>query len=269
MDAYAFDLQDGKVLKSKIYDRIGNSDQNNLQPFIATLQEFAVKSKFQEFYDQNKPFYNTLITSYRDSIGVPEMQKWLTTNFPSTRYDSFKIIFSPLVSGNQSASFFENNGFREAQAHVNFPFKSKNADNVSKQAAFVRQGNIVFTELNHSFIGPESQKSQYRDRIIKAFSKLDHWNDPAKPASNYSSPHASFDEYMNWALVNLRYVDFAPKAEQEKLIASIEDMMLNSRGFLKFPAFSQFLVKAYKSRKKGQNVADLYPQIVSWFENNA
>jgi len=270
MDAYAFELsQDGTIARSRVYDRIGNSNTNFLHPYIADLQKFAVASRFQEFYHTHKPFYEGLTQAYRDSIGVSQMQRWLVKNFPSTRYDSFKIIFSPLVAGNQSASFFEHNGFREAQAHVNFPFHTpQNVAGWSPEALRVKDGNIVFTELNHAFIGPEGQKPAYRDRIQKALSNLDIWNDPQKPAHGYNTPQMSFDEYMNWALVSLRYIDYAPLAEQPKLIAQIEDIMLNHRGFRRFPEFNQFLVKTYKNRRKRETVADLYPAIVGWFEEN-
>ena len=270
MDAYAFELNaDGAIIQSPVYDRIGRSNNNQLRAHIADLQQFARSSRFQEFYNAHQPFYNQLITAYRDSIGVPEMQRWLGRNFPSTRYDAFKIVLSPLVGGNQSASFFEFNGFREAQAHVNFPFHTPgNTAGWSPEAIFVKDGNIVFTELNHAFIGPEGEKPAYRTRIQKAFSDLTIWNDPSKPARGYDTPQASFDEYMNWALVNLRYLDYAPPAEQVKLITGIEDMMVNSRGFRRFKEFDQFLIKTYKARKKGQTVADLYPVIIGWFEGN-
>ncbi|MGX5856404.1 DUF4932 domain-containing protein [Dyadobacter jiangsuensis] len=271
MDAYAFELNaDGIIVQSPVYDRIGLSNSNSLRTYIADLQQFAKSSRFQEFYKAHQPFYNQLITAYRDSIGVPEMQRWLGRNFPSTRYDAFKIILSPLVGNNQSASFFEFNGFREAQAHVNFPFHTpENTAGWSPEAIYVKDGNIVFTELNHAFIGPEGEKPAYRARIQKAFSDLAIWNDPSKPARSYNTPQASFEEYMNWALVNLRYVDYAPPAEQDKLIAGIEDMMVNNRGFRRFKEFDQFLIKTYKARKKGQTVADLYPVIIGWFEENS
>jgi hypothetical protein len=73
---------------------------------------------------------------------------------------------------------------------------------------------------------------------------------------------------MNWALVCLRYADYAPKSEQARLIAQTENMMVNSRGFIKFAEFDQFLVKLYQNRKNGQVLADLYPEIVGWFEAN-
>lgn len=270
MDAYAFELSaDGKISQSPVYDRIGNSYTNNLRYYIPDLENFAKESRFQEFYHAHSSYYNRLIRTYRDSIGVPEMQRWLGRNFPSTRYDSFKIIFSPLVSANQSASSFDIDGFREAQAHVNFPFHNPQTPTEwSRKALFVKDGNIVFTELNHSFIGPEGEKPAYRDRIQKAFSDLSIWNDLAKPARYYNTPRSAFDEYMNWALLSLRYVDYAPPAEQEKLIAQIEDIMVNVRGFRRFAEFNQFLVKIYKERKKGQTVADLYPAILGWFEEN-
>jgi hypothetical protein len=269
MDAYAFDFNDGKIKQSAVYDRIGNSTENHLKTFIPALQDFAIKSNFLDFYKAHESYYNGLITSYRDSIGVPEMQKWLVTNFPTTNYDSFKIIFSPLVSSNQSANWFEYDGFKEAQAHVNFPFPSKNnVQTVSKEASLVRDGTIVFTELNHAFINPESEKPAYLARIDKAFAQIATWNDPEKPAKYYNSPYSSFNEYMNWALVCIRYVDFAPEKDQAELIQATEEMMVNARGFRKFAEFDQFLVKLYKNKKKGQVLADLYPQIVGWFEKN-
>lgn len=73
---------------------------------------------------------------------------------------------------------------------------------------------------------------------------------------------------MDLFLVALRYIDYAPPAEQPTLIANIEDMMVNIRGFRQFKEFNQFLVKTYKARKKGQTVAELYPVIIGWFEEN-
>jgi hypothetical protein len=269
MDAYAFEFQNEKIVQSNTYDRIGFSDSNFLRSFIPALQAFAIKSRFADFYAKHLPYYDGLITSYRDSIGVPEMQKWLTVNFPSAKYDSFKIIFSPLVYENQSASRFEFDGFQEAQAHVNFPFHgTDHPKTFSKEASLVQDGSILFTELNHAFINPESQKPQYAERIAKAFANMATWNNPEKPAKYYESPYASFNEYMNWALVCLRYVDYAPKNEQARLIAQTENMMVNSRDFIKFAEFDQFLVKLYQNRKNGQVLADLYPEIVGWFEAN-
>jgi hypothetical protein len=44
--------------------------------------------------------------------------------------------------------------------------------------------------------------------------------------------------------------------------------MVKYRGFTKFKAFNRFLVDIYTKRPKGKVVADLYPQIIKWFEDN-
>ncbi|MCF0055330.1 DUF4932 domain-containing protein [Dyadobacter sp. CY356] len=62
MDAYAFELApNGKIRKSKVYNRISNGLVNTLEPYINDLQVFSNKSKFPEFYQKNIPFYNSQI----------------------------------------------------------------------------------------------------------------------------------------------------------------------------------------------------------------
>lgn len=271
MDAYAFDFsENGKIIQSKTYNRITGGRTNTLLSYITDLQAFSDKSKFYEFYKKNNPVYTEQIATYRDSIGLPEMQKWLTRNFPATNYNSFKVIFSPLVGNIQSATWFDNNGFKEAQVHVNFPYTDidKQKD-FSSRALNIRKGNIVFTELNHSFINPEGEKKQYQKSITNAFSNLEVWNEKGKPAAQYyNNPSSCFNEYINWALTSLRYLDYAPINEQDKLIADIETKQIEVRGFKKFGIFNQYLIKIYKSKTKEQTIADLYPLIVKWFEDN-
>jgi hypothetical protein len=43
-------------------------------------------------------------------------------------------------------------------------------------------------------------------------------------------------------------------------------MMTKDRGFPRFAAFDAFLVDLYRNRKSEQTVAELYPQIIKWFE---
>ncbi len=54
----------------------------------------------------------------------------------------------------------------------------------------------------------------------------------------------------------------------DRLIASIEEMMAKRRSFLEFGAFNKFLVNLYRSCQQNQTLADLYPQIIEWFEKN-
>jgi hypothetical protein len=100
---------------------------------------------------------------------------------------------------------------------------------------------------------------------MKATDNRDYWVDK-RMGPNYYAGRGLFDEYMNWALVSLRLVDYAPPEEQEKLIGAVDKMMTEGRSFQQFRAFDTFLVDLYRGRKPGQTVADLYPQIIEWFE---
>lgn len=268
--AFEFDGQ-GRIVQSKVYDRTGfrGETSNSLRPYLKDLQSFSDATKFRDFYRQNTQTYNEQIKFYREEANIAEMKRWLDQNFRgSNSYDSFKIIFSPLVAYNQSTTWFSSNGFRELQPHINFPYlndRYRNYGEMSEAAQNVFRSNIAFTEINHGYINPEADK--YAERILNATSNRGHWVDTSKGPGYYAGL-AAFDEYMNWALVSLRIVDYTPRSEQDRLIADIDQMMVARRGFLQFAAFDKFLVGLYRNRPKGTTIADLYPQIIAWFERN-
>ena len=266
MDAYAFTMdQEGTIQESEVYNVVSWEEVNTLQPYLSSLQAFARKSDFLTFYNAHRSLYQQQIKTYQDTINTDEMKAWLERNFPSTRYDAIKIIFSPLVGGNQSSNHFENNGFRELQAHVNYPYMADWYREQSPQVATLVRGNIVFTELNHGYINPESEKRKYNRQVDRALRNIDDWIDRKKPAGGYANPYACFNEYMNWGLVSLRYLDYAPPDHQSWLRAGVENMMSNRRGFKRFAEFNRFLVDLYQDRTSDQVLADLYPQIIRWF----
>jgi len=265
--AFEFDSR-GKIVQSKVYDRTGWGTTNDLRPFLPLLQKFADDTKFREFFRRNRKTYDEQIAFYRDTANLAAMQRWLHGNFPrSADYDTVRVIFSPLVGFNQSSNWLESNGFKELQPHVNFPYpEGFCSGEISETAKVLCRGSIVFTELNHGYINPEADK--YAARISKAVSNRDHWVDKAK-GPNYYGGNAVFTEYMNWALVSLYTAD-APISEEEKkvLIAKVDKMMVNGRSFPQFEKFDTFLVDLYRNRKTGQTLADLYPEIIDWFERN-
>lgn len=271
MDGYSFEFDaKGQLVRKKEYNRVGWGGDNAIQAYIPLIQDFAKKSNFLKFYKQNEPFYNAMIKAYRDSLGVPEMQKWLNQQFPTTRYNCFKIIFSPLVNANQSTTSFESNGFKEGQPHVNFPdfWYNPKKSKVSEKSFNINRGNIVFTELNHLFENPEFDKDANSNAFNAIPFKMSFFAEKNKPAESYATPLSCVEEYMNWALVSLRFVDFAPKEDWETLFSNVEKNMVNYRGFIKFKEFNRFLIDIYTKRPQGKLVADLYPQIIDWFKEN-
>jgi hypothetical protein len=271
MNGYSFVFdEDDRIVQSAVYDRTGftGDRSNRLRPYIKQMQSFADASRFRSFYKDNAEVYSNYIAFFSDSAGVGEMKRWLDSNFPgSDDYDVYKIIFSPLVSYNQSSTRFESNGFRELQAHVNFPYRedAKRFGELSQLAETISRGSIVFTEINHGYINPEGEK--YRVRISEAISNRDKWVDKKKGPGYYGG-NSAFTEYMNWGLICLRIMDYVPEDEQEKLIVRVERTMVRGRGFIQFESYNRFLMDLYANRAPQATVADLYPDIIEWFEQN-
>lgn len=269
-NAFEFDPR-GRLVKSRVYDRTGFRGEraNTLEPFVAQLQDFAEASRFREFYRRHRQTYAAQVAFYRDTADIAGMKTWLERNFPGREpYQAYNVIFSPLVGYNQSVTWFTSNGFTELQPHVNFPyaqdFRGGPLRGLSGESVRLYRGNIVFTEINHGYINPEADR--YADRIARAIGNRERWVDSARGPGYYGG-NGAFNEYMNWVLVNLRLADLAPEAERAQMISSVEEMMVR-RGFPQFPAFSRFLVPLYLERRPGRTLADLYPEIIAWFERN-
>ncbi|MFM7359384.1 MAG: DUF4932 domain-containing protein, partial [Sediminibacterium sp.] len=265
-NAYAFQFsKSGKIERSKVYNRIVYTDDepNYLLPFVARLQNFSDKSNFRYFYKKEEPFYNTRITFMRDSLNYSEMINWLEKHFPTTRYDYHNIIFSPLTGYNQGMIWFDYNGFKELQPHVDFPLPVPPSLVIDNSSKIIYRGEILFTELNHGYVNKEADKY---DKLISAAleNKRDKLISPDKGRGYYGSASETFKEYMNWALVSLRYIDYCSEKDLPTLLAMNENYMLK-RGFTQFPAFQKFIIELYSNRDKQQNLAGLYPKIIDWF----
>jgi len=133
----------------------------------------------------------------RDDINIADMMDWLESEFQEVeRYDSVRVIFSPLVGHNQSLASFENQGFRELQPHVNFPYPNLLNNGLKPETAEFLRGLIFFTELNHGFI--QDSADAYSDQIHEA---MGNWRAAENSAAaSYDTAVSAFTEMLNWAL---------------------------------------------------------------------
>ena len=266
MNGYAFEYDaQGRIVRSAVYDRTGfnGSAANDLLPMLELMRSFSDQSRFRDFYRKHQGVYADQIRYYEREVDVQRMQRWLQGNFPRVKpYDGIKIIFSPLVGWNQSLTTLENNGYRELQPHVNFPYPSPNDASLTPEGVALRRGTILFTEMNHGFINPTADP--YGREIADAFANRDFWAVKGKASDGYGNPAALFLEMMNWALVSLYAWDQAPEKDRAALIANVETVMVRNRGFPQFAAFQDQLLKLYRERPAGVTLADLYPAMIAW-----
>jgi hypothetical protein len=265
MDSYAFVFSGNKITNGGVYDRVGTGDKNELEHYIPLLESFSEKSGFRAFYKKNLNYYASLKKDFGDHINISDMKSWLEKQFPTTKYSTIKVIFSPLVGWNQSANFFNDNGFTEAQAHINYPVNSTEDKKLPAEVLKGQRMMITFTEINHAYLNPEAEK--YNKVIGDALKDLSKWTTSGKPSSSYDNSLVCFEEYMNYGLVTLYYSDIFDEKTFNSLNMTIEKNMVDFRGFQLYREFNQELLRLYKNRKSGQTVANLYPAIIEWASN--
>ena len=227
MDSYGYVFEGNQVEPSEVFNRVSWGDVNTLTPYIALVADFARQANFRSFYQAHQPYYAQRKQEFERTIALADMKQWLDRQFPKTSYDCLKIIASPLVASNQSANWFDDNGYRETQAHINLPDALKPTDSSVIRA---QRQEIVFTELNHAYENPEAES--YSREVNQCFSDLSKWTD-GKTSMSYQNAFLCFQEYMNWALVSLYHSDHFSGSALTNLNQRVEQQMVEGRGFLK------------------------------------
>ena len=223
---------------------------------IALVEDFARASGFREFYKENRPYYEEQVQRYKETVPLRRIWQWLEKNFPQ-RYDTYKVIFSPLIWGSHSTQRCKSNGFKEVIAFVSGP------DTSARSSGKVHEGllsRVVFTEIDHNYVNPTSWSHWFR--IGGAFHRTEQWN----RQSNYRNPVATFNEYMTWAVFLLYARDTYRDQDFEEIKRITVDNMVNRRKFVLFDEFINELLQLYQGRDEGQTMPDLYPGILAWAE---
>lgn len=261
MNGAAFDLaDDNSITRSPFYRSIGWGG-NTLLPLQDQMQDFANRANFVQFYAEHADLYAQQIDFMRNALAAEDMLSWLGSEFPDVApYDYTRILFSPLVGDNQSVARFDDDGFRELQPHVNFPYPSSADSGFSPDAERIWRGLILFTELNHGFINPTAD--EFTDEIAAAMPDKSIWAS-GETAIGYRDGNGIFDEMMNWALVSVRAQDELPSKQAALIAERVARMMVKNRGFIRFVPFQERLLTMAVARRQDVSIAALYPQIVA------
>ena len=257
-DACALEFDNNnKLKKSEIYDRM-RGDKNLLDPYFDLLNDFAQKSDFRQFFTENKALYDSLIKTHEKEIPTKKQWIWLEAQFPDHSYDNYRITFSPLVKGNHSTVRFNNNGFKQAIMFIRPPYQIKNVNENVSNGLITR---MVFTEIDHNYVNPESDK--YIKEINTIFSDREFWT-AGKESKGYNSPYAIFNEYMTWSVYLLYCYDQYVTKDFEVINDRIVNYIINRRGFHRFDDFHNTLLTLYSNRSPGTTVAELYRPLLGW-----
>lgn len=237
-----------------------NAFRNNLD----LIRDFAKQSNFRGFYQKHASFYQQQTDKQRDWTNQAGMKQWLEKQFPKRKFDTSKIVFSPIIVASHSAQqfygFHNTFHFSEMVMFVSGPDVYDQDAGLTEQQRRGLIAGIVFTEMDHNYVNPTT--SDYGTAIDSIFSKRDFWT--AKNQSGfYQLPESLFNEYMTHALFSLYVHDVFDPATADFLIARREKMMIDHRGFSKFREFNAALMKM-KKENADTSVSALYPKIIDW-----
>jgi hypothetical protein len=264
-NSFAYNFKGNKIVDEGPYYYVFGNDYDTysslFKQLLPMVEDFARKSNFRQFYKDNQTYYQQSTARELQLLPIKSMWDWMENQFPANKYQSYKIVFSPLIGGSHSTQNFstayKNEVFRESVMFICATDRYEKPEYSEKQKEGLMSG-VVFTEIDHNYVNPVTRKNQKRVDVI--FSKRDFWADKVK---GYNSPSAVFNEYMTHAVFCLWVMDNYDKQTADFVINAREALMVDKRHFGKFKEFDKALI-ALRQKDKHIKVADLYPAILDW-----
>lgn len=267
-NSFTFNFKSDKLVWEGPYYYVMGDDWENYNSLFKQLaplvEDFAKKSNYRKFYLSNQDFYNRQIQRQKELLPVKNMWDWLETEFSRPKFQSYKVIFSPLIGGSHSTQNFSGykypESFREAVMFICGPDRYDTSKVLSLKQKEGLMSGVVFTEIDHNYVNPATNK--YTKTVDSIFSRRAVWA-PGDKTNWYGHPVSVFNEYMTHAVFCLWLLDTYDQVTAEFVINNRESLMVNKRQFTRFKEFNRALI-ALRDQNRNKKVIDLYPAILDW-----
>lgn len=236
---------------------VGFEEGNTILENKAVWEDFALKSKFQDFYNAHQDYYKQVNERARQLLAVMDMWKWCEQKFPG-RYDAYKIVISPLIDGFHSTQRVRSDNFNECLMFICGAQSLENGNLTEKQLE-VSYAALLFTEIDHNYINPISDR--YQDQLNNTFER-EGWVSKGSQGESYGSGVGFFNEYLTHAVYLLFVEDLHSSDALAYAIKERVDLM-SFRGFPRFREFYETLRAVYKGKIKG-DLTLAYPELIRW-----
>ena len=233
-----------------------------LKPLV---EDFAAKSKFRQFYKNNADFYRKEIQRQKELLPMKQMWAWLEQQFPKKKYQSYRVVFSPLIGGSHSTQFYstysDSELFKENVMFICGPDRYDTLKTLSDKQREGLMSGVVFTEIDHNYVNPETNR--YAKQVDSIFSKRSIWTKPGSNSDVYGTAMSVFNEYMTHAAFCLYILDTYDKATANFVIDNREQLNVSKRNFVRFKEFDRELIRLHQENK-ASTLVDLYPLMLRW-----
>jgi hypothetical protein len=265
-NAYGFKFDGNKIVPTNVYNfpakGIGKYEvkTNPIVTYLKDLEEFAKQSEYRKFYKNHRTYYNSLKDEYQNYATINEQKEWLESRF-DYKINSYRVLTSPLISAINATHTFEDNNFKEMQLFLPTIRNDKKWSEKFRKAMNTR---IIFTEIDHNYVGPVSAK--YLDKINSIFNDRKKWVDEEnKGIPHYPNPLKVYDEYLTWGLFILySYDKFGNDKELfAEIVDNVNNVLVEKRGFIKAKEFNAELLNLYK-KTNDKKIENIYQPLLEW-----
>ncbi len=228
------------------------------------IADFIADSNFEAFYAQHQSTYRQTLARAHDFLQADSIKSWLEGEFPS-RYDSYKIVISPLMNAWHFTHRFTKDKRQTTVMWVSSADDYLPGKYTLNQLKGIYTG-VVFTEIDHNYVNPVSDQYKKQLKTIMGGDYRVNWIKADGDARLYTDGYKVFNEYMTHA-VYLLYTNLKfPAADQAKIADNRVQMMAQRRKYYRFDAFYQQLQSLYLAKSPGQTIPDLYPAMIAWVQ---
>lgn len=251
-DAYAFSFDDNGVLV-----RTSDFQSFDVTPFddhLDLIEDFARVSGFRAYFQAQAGYRKGVVNAYRNQYMLEDMRDFLSDEFGAFFSEKeYKVVLSPFV--------YAQNLHRDIDSLTTADFPTLPPSIVlgrseMSEEELAREVHTLFTEMDHGYVDPTTARF---DELVTASFDEALWADDSG-YEGYSN--AVFNEYMTWAVYDLFVQQFFPEyAEEMSLYWHFQNA---SRGFPYSYHFAQKLKQLYQDKAPGQQVSDLYPDLLAW-----
>ena len=251
-DAFAFQFDENNKLKRNMYF-YSVEGHNPFDTHLNLINDFVEKSNFRQFFKEHKSYYDFIINNYLEYNFIEKSVEFLKkfTGFQHSESDDFQysIVLSPLILRMNCHSNISANIIADFPT-VPYELLSQviSENNMSNR---LNGNHIIFTELDHGYINPISDKFQ---QLISDKFDWQKWDNN----SGYKGVDV-FNEYMTWAVWELFAKENFPEIADSLILQW--QYQNASRGFFAHSAFSDKLFEITKNKK---NINDVYIELLEW-----
>ncbi len=230
--------------------------EKNLVDYQNSIQEFAEESKFNEFWNGNKPFYNKIIDLTLNELSGIDWVAALENYFNET-HNSYNLIITPLFKGGYGTYIPKKNGEKDLYA-----FLPPNW-NLQADVPYIDQNSLkefLWHEFAHSFINPETEKQL---KSINASSELFEPLQERMTKQAYNTWPICVNEHIVRAICIRLTETYIGKEKAEQMLSK----ELNQNFVYLKPILEK--LKIYENERKTHKItfADFLPEIVNVFDS--